>query len=144
MTDSMPDFLLADKAADILISEFQQGTSQLQHNYDRLDKEMQYFLTLLGLAAALTGVLWQIGTVPLAALGFGYLLSVVIVIAGWHLLRQIVHLGAMGEVFRAQILLARKGFVDFDKQIAPYIISSTDSNDKVLRNESPISSGVSG
>lgn len=136
---TLPKFDPSDNAAAFLLHEFQQSTVLWQHNNDRLDKEVQYFFTLLGIACALGGLLSQLRAVPLAILGFVHLLGVVIAIAGLRLLRRIVRLSGQSALFSAQISLTRQSFVDLDKQIAPYVISSTGTADKPLHNAPLIS-----
>jgi hypothetical protein len=108
-----------------------------------MDKEIQYYFTLLGVAFTAIGLLFQFGPNVAATLGVAFLLIIVMTVAGFRLLRRIVHLTEQSALFSSQIGLIRSGFIDLDRKVAPYIMLTTASANKSAHDFIPVSKQLS-
>jgi len=125
------------------MNEFQASTSQWQHMNDRADKEIQYYLSLVGLVGTAVGLLFQLGTSVVAALGVFHFFTFVIGVAGVRLLRRIIHLTGQSALFSAQIGMVRRCFVNLDEPLESYVILTTASTDETAHHFTPISKQLS-
>lgn len=130
---------LSDKSIDFLMTDFQASVSQWQHMNDRMDKEIQYYFTLCGVAVTAVGLLLQFGTDVFIILGVTHLLALIMWFAGLRLLRRIIHLTGQSALFSAQIGLIRRAAIDIDERVSSYIILTTAFADKSAHNFTPIS-----
>lgn len=133
---------LLEKPLDYLLADFQASIGQWQHMNDRMDKELQYYSTLLGSTIAIAGFILQFGQEFLVKVAMVHSLTLIACIAGLRLLRRIIHLTGQSALFSAQVGLIRSCFSD-DSRIAPYIILTTAATDKSAHNFTPVSKQLS-
>jgi hypothetical protein len=134
---------LSSESVDYLLADFRESTSQEQHMNDRMDKEIQYYLALFGIAGTVTGLLLQYGQDVFVTLGVVHLLALLIGIAGFRLLRRIIHLTGQSALFSSQVGLIRRGFIDLDERVAPYVILTTATTDDSAHHFTPVSKQLS-
>jgi hypothetical protein len=134
---------LSDKSIDFLIADFQACVSQWQHMNDRMDKEIQYYFTLLGVGFTGIALLFQISSTPSTTLAVVQVLIVVIIIAGFRLLRRLIHLTGQSALFSSQIGLIRSGFIDMDLRLSSYVMMTMASFDKSAHDFTPVSKQLS-
>ena len=130
---------LSDKSVEFLLADLHASVSQWQHMDDRMDREIQYYVTLFGVIVTAIGLLIQFGTNILVTAGVAHLLAVVICVAGVRLIRRIIHLTGQGALYSAQVSLIRSAFIDTENRVASYVILTTASKDKTAHYFTPIS-----
>lgn len=133
---------LSETSVEFLVADFQASISQWQHMSDRMDKEIQYYLTLLGISFTAIGLLLQISNTLSTTLSVADALILVISIAGFRLLRRLIHLTGQSALFSSQIGLIRSGFIDMDLKLSSYVMMTT-AFDKSAHDFTPVSKQLS-
>ncbi|NOK59297.1 MAG: hypothetical protein GFH27_549283n244 [Chloroflexi bacterium AL-W] len=128
-----------NKVTEFLLVEYQQSISQLQHVYDRLDKEAQYYFGFLGLSITAAGIIAQLSSETITVLAVAQIFSLVLFIAGFRLSRRIVNLTGTAALLATQASMIRRSFVDIDKWASMYIILVTATREKSSHDFTPIS-----
>ena len=134
---------MLERTTNFLIAEFHEGVSQWQHINDRMDKEVQYYFTLSGVVGTIIGLILQFGSDVIIALPIINVLIIVIGVAGFRLLRRIIHLTTQAALFSAQIGLIRSYFKNLDTQFENCSILTAASKDKSAHDFTPISKQLS-
>jgi len=133
------DVTLADSSKEFLLAELQESVSTGQHTDNRLDKEVQHYLTLLGAAGTVAALLFQFGNNVYLTIAVAQFLTAVIGVAGFRLLRRIIALTGLSALFDAQLALIRRCFVDMDERISPYVLLITATRDGSPHHFTPVS-----
>lgn len=131
--------MLSDQSIKFLLTEFQESVSQWQHNSESMDKEVQYYFTLVGLIGVALGVVAQLGMSAIVIVTVLHFLALIVAVAGYRLLRRITHLAGQSALFSAQIGLIRRCFLDLDEQLEPYVILTTASMEETAHHFTPVS-----
>ena len=135
--------MLSKESIDYLLADFHSSIGQWQHMNDRMDKELQYYATLIGSTIAISGLILQLGREFVLKLLTIHALALIACVAGLRLLRRIVHLTGQSALFSAQIGLIRSYFIDNESDISSYIILTTATQDKSSHDFTPISRQLS-
>lgn len=138
MIESSPE-----KSADYLLAELQLVLNSRIHMESLIDREVQYYLTLLGASAAVGGIVVQTGTSLTITTAAILIFTMVVLMAGYRLLRRVVVLSGTISFYESQAALIRRYFVDHDGLLRRYLILQIASSEGPAHSFIPTSKQTS-
>lgn len=133
----------AENSAEYLLSELQLVLNSRIHMESLIDREVQYYLTLFGAAAAVGGFVLQSGASSIVTVVALHVFILVVLIAGYRLLRRIVILSGTIAFYESQAALIRRYFVDHDNMLRRYLILQIASSEGPAHSFIPTSKQTS-
>jgi len=127
-TSNITSFATSEGGVTYLLTEFQQCIAQKQHIDDRMDKEVQYYFTLLGALVASIGLISQFSTNLQMLLVSIHLFLFVMLASGVRLYRRISYLNMLGALMAAQTNLIRAFFVEREQHLRYFTILTVASS----------------
>lgn len=129
---------VSDNGVTYLLTELQQCVTQKQDSSERMDKEVQYYFTLLGVTVASAGLIMQLGAGLDTFLLVSHFVLLITLMSGSRLYRRISYLSMMGALYAAQANLIRAFFVQRDDYLRHYLILTVASSDRSAHDYGPI------
>ena len=134
---------ISKESVSYLLTEYQASQDGRRDLELLIDREVQYFFALFGIIGVTSGIVIQVGTNAIISLGVIIVLSGLILIAGYRLLRRITVMSGLLTMYEAQKYLIRRFFVEKDNSLENFIVLPIASKESPAHPFKPMSKQIS-